>query len=211
MNVLYVYAAPLEGEAIEDRLGITARLGVGKAAAACSLARALSTRPRPDAVILFGIGGAYPERHRAPGASALSLLDVCVVATDVLADEGVLMPEGFKTLDEMGFGSNGPYHSDPALTKRLQAILRCPLVRGATVSTCSGDDTLSNAIAKRTSATIESMEGAAVALVCQSFGVPFAQLRVVSNETGDRARGGWDLMGAVRKLQSATLEVRAAL
>lgn len=211
MNVLYVYAAPVEGDAIEARLGRALRLGVGKTAAACSLARALATEPRPDAVLLFGIGGAYPDRHRSAPATALRLLDVCVVGSDVLADDGVLTPDGFRSLDAMGFGSSGPYHSDPTLTQQIQAILRCPLVAGATVSTCSGEEARSAANAKRSNASIESMEGAAVAFVCQQFGIPFAQLRVVSNETGDRARGGWDLKGAIQELQSATLQVSAAL
>ena len=44
------------------------------------------------------------------------------------------------------------------------------------------------------------MEGAAVAAVCKRFEVPLAQLRAVSNRTGDRERGLWDLDRAVANL-----------
>jgi futalosine hydrolase len=47
------------------------------------------------------------------------------------------------------------------------------------------------------------MEGAAVFQVCARLGVPAVQLRCVSNRTGDRARGGWDLHGSIARLHAA--------
>jgi len=85
-----------------------------------------------------------------------------------------------------------------------------PVVRGATVSNCSGSDPLALAIARRSGAAVETMEGAAVLQVCAHFGVPVVQLRCVSNRTGDRARGGWDLRGAVDRLHAAVRVLASA-
>ncbi len=201
---LPVYAAPAEGDALAD-LGAR-RLGVGKVAAALAL-QALLAQQRPSCVLVFGVAGAYPERHR-PGA-ALAVGDLCVVGDDLLADEGVASAEGFADLARMGLGEIGPFGADVARTEALAQALDCAIVRGATVSTCSGTEALSQALAARTGAAIETMEGAALALACRAAGVPMVQLRAISNRTGDRARGGWDLPRSIAVLQAAVRRLLA--
>ena len=49
-------------------------------------------------------------------------------------------------------------------------------------------------------ADFESMEGAAFMYACRVAGVPFAQVRAVSNRVERRNRAGWDLVGAVQRL-----------
>lgn len=70
----------------------------------------------------------------------------------------------------------------------------------ATVSTCSGLDSLAGQVRARTGALAEAMEGAAVGQVAHRLGIPFGELRVVSNTTGDRPRQVWDLKGALERL-----------
>lgn len=196
MRPLYVYAAPKEGEpwAGDPR---TLQLGVGKVAATLALARRV-LEPRPAAVVLFGVAGAY--------AGGPAIGQACLVTEDWLADEGVEAPGGFLSLEQLGLGTRGPFAADAALTDELDARLggALPRVVGATVSTCSGTDAL--AAARRRACpgvAVESMEGAAVGAVCTALGIPWAQLRVVSNRTGDRDRGGWDLPGALARLHEA--------
>jgi len=212
MSVLLVCAHPREGERVAAAHPDLLVTGVGKVAAAIGVTRALS-RARslarlPQAVLLFGVCGAYPQRHRATGGMVLKVGDACVVGDDVLADEGVVTPHGFEDLEAMGLGRVGPFTTDGETVARAAALLGgLPVVRGATVSTCSGSEAASAAIANRTGATVETMEGAAVAAVCRQFAIPLVQLRVVSNETGDRDTAAWRLDEAVAKVQDLVLQL----
>ena len=80
-----------------------------------------------------------------------------------------------------------------------------------TVSTISGTDGLAQAYGDRVQPAVESMEGAAVARVCDAFAVPWVQLRSISNRVGDRARGGWDLSLAKARLHEAVRALLAGL
>ena len=200
---LPVCAAAAEGRALAALGAVT--LGVGKVAAAVALAGRIAAA-RPAVVLLFGVAGAYPLRHR-PGA-ALAVGDLCLVGADRFADEGVIAPDGFRDLMQLGLGEVGPFAADRERTAMAARALGVPVVDGATVSTCSGTDAQSALLAARTGAAVETMEGAAAALVCARAGVPFVQLRAISNLTGDRTRGGWDLERAVAAVQRA---VRALL
>lgn len=207
VELLLVHAAEVE------RVGVQVSdvtLGVGKAAAAAAMTRALLRRT-PALVVLYGVCGAYPARHRT-GSPPVAVGGLCVVVEERLGDEGVLTPAGFQDLAALGLGDCGPYLADARHSARLaEALGGLPLVRGCTVSTCSGTDAASADLAARTGADVETMEGAAVALACRQAGVPWVQLRCVSNWTGDRDRGGWDLAGAVARLRAAVRQGVTAL
>ena len=80
----------------------------------------------------------------------------------------------------------------------------------ATVSTCSGTDSLAAAVQTRTGAVVEAMEGAAVALVARRLDIPCGELRVVSNTTGDRPNQQWDIRGALDRLGAVIGRLAAA-
>lgn len=165
---------------------------VGKAAAAGAVARTLDPR-RHAAVLNLGIAGAL-------GATAVGrvvLADRCG-----LVDDGVLGPTGFEDLQSMGFGPFPDGTGDAATNGPLRARLR-PLadVLGpiATVSLCSGTTAAAENLAAR-GYVAEAMEGAAGALVCAWVGVPFCELRVISNTTGDRASQVWRFRESMQTL-----------
>lgn len=194
---LCVCAAHVEGDGL-DGVDVL-RLGVGKAAAAATLA-ARCAEARPTGVLLFGVAGAFPPRHG--GSPALGPGAVCVVSEDVFGDEGVDTPAGFVGIQALGLGEVGPFPTAP-LASAVAGHLGAPLVRAVTVSTCSGTEAASTRMAQRAGAAIETMEGAAVALVCSRLWLPLVHVRAVSNWTGDRERGGWDLARAVAAAQGA--------
>ncbi|PRQ07674.1 phosphorylase family protein [Enhygromyxa salina] len=212
MSTLLAFAAAREGACLQSTRHPTLELGVGKIAATMSMTAALAgpAEQRPDAVLLFGVGGAYPERHLRRGLEPLAVLDACMVVTEFIADDGVLTPSGFLDLGHLELGEVGPIPCDAGLTGKLSAVLGCPLVAGSTVSTGAGSDAISQAYALRSGAQLETMEGAAVAAVCRQFEVPMAQLRIVSNQTGDRDKGGWNLEGALTRLGAVLEHVIAA-
>lgn len=207
-DFLVVHAASLERPDVPVP---THELGVGKVAATASLYALLlgmETRQPVRAVLLCGIAGAYPQRFRRtppvvqPGT-------ICVVGSDALADEGVALPDGFLDAGAPVFGSGqrlldtGPFPANPRITADAAARLAAPIVRGATVSTCTGNDALSAALHERTGADVETMEGAAVAYVCRRREVPLLHVRAISNWTGERARGEWNVGAAVAALRQA--------
>lgn len=166
--------------------------GVGKASAAATVARVLDPA-RHACVISLGIAGALPE-------SKLPLLSRITSRISVFADEGAQTPEGFRSIGAMGFPAfpNGDLaHADPRLLECLDTTIVSAI---ATVSTCSGTDAAATEIAHRTGAAAEAMEGAAVGLVAFRHNVAFAEVRVISNTTGDRSRQVWALEESLAEL-----------
>lgn len=205
---LVVHASPLE-RASGLPLSLH-ELGVGKVAAAMevySLLIRLESRRPARGVLLIGVAGSYPERVRG-SAPPVVPGDVCVVASDTLADEGVMTPDGFLDFGKprehgIRMVDTGPFPASPRMAAEAAARLGCPQVKAATVSTCSGVDALAQGLHARTHADIETMEGAAVAAVCRRRETPLLHLRAISNWTGDRGRGEWDISRAVDALHAA--------
>lgn len=176
--------------------------GVGKAAAAGGVASVIDPG-RHSAVISLGIGGLLP-------GSGLEIGQVVAGSASVLADEGVQTPEGYQSLAALGFptfADGDELDGDEHLLERLRRLGVKPL-RIATVSTCSGTDELATEMVRRTGASVEAMEGAAVGLVAYRRGVRFVEVRVISNTTGDRTRQKWDMPGSLARLGEVFRQLR---
>ena len=195
---LPVYAAPAEGDALAA-LGAK-RLGVGKVAAATSTCVLLEQR-RPAGVLLFGVCGAFPARHRA--GSPLRIGDVVLVGSDTFGDEGTQTEHEFLDLQALGLPALGPFAADGAALAAALCVLAVPQVAGVTVSTCSGTEATSERMARRSGADVETMEGAAAAYVCRQLELPMLHVRAISNWTGDRTRGDWNRGAALEALHRA--------
>ena len=106
----------------------------------------------------------------------------------------------------------GSQHLPPA--PELVQILR-PLVHYegiiATVSTCSGTDLRAEQVAVRTGAEYENMEGAAVGLVAYRLRRRFAEVRIVSNTTGERPRQRWEIVAALDSLSKFSASLAACI
>ena len=168
--------------------------GVGKAAAAAGVARALNPAVH-QLVLSIGIAGTYTN---AP------LSSIITATRSVFADEGVQTPRAFTDLAALGFPPTDAGMAIPIAPHVLAALSPLADQSGpiATVSTCSGTDTLAAELRQRTGAVAEAMEGAAVGLVAHRLAVPFGELRVISNTTGDRDRQVWRLHDALASLRA---------
>lgn len=195
-------------EAVELAPGLwLVQSGVGKVSAAISALRAVQTL-RPASMISIGVAGALPRNER--GSTPLPMGSIVLADACIYADEGIRTPTGFTDMARAGFGPSGltgmSVLANTELTAELRMILTQDSIPGATlaeggvatVSTCSGTHALAADIAARTGAIAEAMEGAAIAhaLAACSPDVRFAELRVISNTTGDRDAQIWDLPGA---------------
>jgi futalosine hydrolase len=163
--------------------------GVGPAAAAAATAWYLARHPGITTVLSAGIGGGMVTRIPL-GALAVSTRSVC-------ADLGADSPDGYLTLDDLGFGAT----SLPAADLKILP----DAVRGAvlTVSTVTGTAARAEALADRyPDAVAEGMEGFGVATACALVGVPFGEVRAISNPVGPRDRGAWRIGPALDALAS---------
>lgn len=142
-----------------------------------------------------GIAGSYPSSPFRPP-------QVVRVEVDSFIDLGAETPEGFRDLWSLGIPSPGldeRYRSDEFLP-----ISSLPPARGATCSTCTGTLATQH-LREATGAQVESMEGAAWALVAGRCSIPFHQVRAISNLAGPRDRSSWKIREALDAL-SSTLE-----
>jgi len=87
-------------------------------------------------------------------------------------------------------------------------LAHLPAASGLTVWQATG--TARTALRRRAQdADLESMEGAAWARIADRFGIPFAQVRSVSNVAGFRDSSSWNIPLALRSLQAALLPERS--
>lgn len=195
--------------------------GVGKANAAAAVARVLDPE-RHDVVLSAGVAGALPGLLGVGVPGRLAIGDAVAATLSLFADEGFLSDNGFTDIASRGFSPGPPdlwsaraslpapnpatagarwsgcgLSADPDLLAAMQEVCDAdgPV---ATVSTCSGTDAAEIEIVKRTGAIAEAMEGAAIAAVAARLGVRFAELRVISNNTGSAQI--WDLPRALSRL-----------
>jgi futalosine hydrolase len=175
-----------------DALGFGEVVGVGSAAAAAGTARLLASGDYRT-VISAGIGGGFAGRVEIGGT---------VLATEsIAADLGADSPDGFLPLSELGFGTDR-YPVDPALLGVLRAALP-DAVAGPilTVSTVTGTEAGTAGLTRRhPDAVAEAMEGFGVATAAAGAGVPFAEIRTVSNMVGPRDRNAWQIGRALAAL-----------
>ena len=199
--------------------GVPVRLvetGIGLVNTAQALTSTLSM-DLPDLVIHFGVAGAY-------GASGLDVGDIGVADCEVYGEFGVRTGEGWQGAQIIGIPTariGAPevdlYNHFAADTNLVAAALALldrdstwptdrPRVQAGpfvTVQECSGTTALGDERARRFSAICENMEGAASAHVCAMEGIPFLEVRGISNLVEDRDRDRWDLATASTRAQNA--------
>jgi futalosine hydrolase len=189
---------------------VLAVCGVGKSSAAFCAGHLLG-REEYRAVLNLGCAGAFP-------GGALSMGDVVIADREVFADEGADAPEGFLDLAKLRLPVldapapiynlvpiRSPCRLSPHSLARLSGELGFPVRAGplCTVSTTSASDRRSREVAARWRPMAESMEGAALALAALRHSLPFLEVRGISNYTGDRDPGAWELSRAVSRAAAA--------
>jgi futalosine hydrolase len=172
-------------------------------------------REFPDALIIFGIGGAYPS-------SGVKLGDVAVAKVEIAGDEGVLTHDGFKNTEYMGIpllkiANSRIYNTYPASEPLLGLALNALTGQSSagtvhagsfvTVSTCTGTRERALELEMRYGAICENMEGAAAAHVAMSHGVPWFEIRGISNIVEDREPDRWDIPRAAHAAQNAVRQI----
>jgi futalosine hydrolase len=174
--------------------------GVGMVATAAQVARAL-TQQRYDMAFNFGVCGSFDR--------SLPLGAVVHVTVDQLSELGAEDDERFLPLEQLGLDALATIeNSAPPRNVTLDAL---PQVRGITVNTVHGCERTIAAVVSRCDPQVESMEGAAFAYACALAGVPYAQVRAVSNYVERRHREAWRLKLAIDNLHATAAAVLSHL
>lgn len=137
---------------------------------------------RPQLLILAGIAGAYP-------GSGLSVGQTVLVASECAADAGSFVAGDF--------------------TPKFSGRYDCPWLPAGVPFRAVDSNSVGVAgtpFADRVGVQIENMEGAAFFYACLQCGVPFLELRAVSNRVGDPFPE-WDVRGAVTALADSLCEL----
>jgi futalosine hydrolase len=199
VNVLVVCAVEAERAAV---LGAGARAevvvgGVGPAEAAAATAERLAG---VDLVLCAGIGGGFAPRVEG---------DVAVASSIVFADLGAETADGFVPVSALGFGADR-YTVAPDLAVDLTDRAGGHLGTIVTVATVTGTAATADELGRRfPDAVAEGMEGAGVAAAAARRGVPFGEIRAISNRVGPRDRDAWQIPLALERLGKAVAAVTA--
>ena len=162
--------------------------GVGMAAAAEAAVRILYGKKgregRPDLIILAGIAGAYRD-------SGVEIGDCVLVSEERIADAGAFRGEAFDAFAQ-------PVYVSPW----VRYFPAFPMVGGNTVSVCAAPFLRTEEGCALSGAAIENMEGAAFFATVADSGVPFLELRAISNRVGD-PHEMWNIPLAAEHLAAA--------
>lgn len=157
---------------------------------------------RPDLIIQAGIAGCFT------GDSAGS---VFAIGEDRLADLGVWEQGSFHSLFDMGLTDGGglPFTGGRLINpyRRLLAWSGLAVVSGLTVNEITTDAARIRWYQQNTKAVVESMEGGPLHYVCLREGIPFLQVRSISNAVGVRDKTKWDIQLAVGRLNEELIRI----
>jgi len=169
--------------------------GVGMTQTAYALTKALNQSY--DLVINAGIAGSFYRGIMV--GEVVQVVSECI--TEMGAEDGDVFLEFAKlNLPGTNVYSNSLHKQTPCLDE-LKKVL------GATVNKVHGNEDSINRLLKQFDVEVETMEGAAVALVCEQEKIPYIQLRAISNYVTKRNRDAWDIPLAVKNLNDTLLSV----
>ncbi len=191
VRILVVAATEKELEGLDlkglpDQVIDTLVTGVGMVATTCTLSGKLASE-NFDLIVNIGIAGSFvPE---------LRVGQVAQIYSDRLVELGVEDNDAFVPADEMGLVE----------FEQLEFVSPIELeglgsANAITVNRVHGNAESIRKTIEQFNADVESMEGAAVAYVCDQMEIPWIQIRGISNRVEPRNKDNWDIPLALKNL-----------
>ena len=176
--------------------------GIGLTATTYHLTKQLTLK-KYDRVIQAGVAGSYDLN--------ISLGDVVAVKQDTIADQSVVEMKKLKTLFDLKLVPHNqhPYQKDWLINpdKNMLKTTGLKPVRGISVNEISTSKQMIKFYIETFNPVTESMEGAAMHYVCLMEGVPFLQIRSISNYIGERNKKKWDMQDSINNLNTALIRI----
>lgn len=177
--------------------------GVGMVATAVWSSRVLATHEYNVALNL-GVCGSFDP--------AIPVGAVAHVVSEELPEMGAETDDRFLTLHDLKLlgQDDFPFRHGRLMNVEppdIDALRGLPQVRGITINTVHGNERSIAAVRQRCDPQVETMEGAAFMYACLVRGIPFAEVRAVSNIVEKRNRTAWKLGDAIDNLSTAALRI----
>jgi futalosine hydrolase len=176
--------------------------GVGMVQTTYQLTRKMADE-KPDLAIQAGIAGSFHPLF-APG-------DVVTVKEEIIGDLGVQEDRDWKDIFDLKLADP---HLFPFIDRRLvnpniQLLqkINVPQVTAVSVNEITTGEQRIQQLIRHYSPVTESMEGAAFHFVCLQEGIPFIQIRSISNRIGERDKSKWQINLAIENLQNTLLQL----
>lgn len=152
-------------------------------------------------VLNIGISGSLTHE--------LKIGEIVNVISEEFADLGIEKKDEFLTLFESGFMDSNEFPFEQGVLKapNNNGLFDLKKVRGITTNKSHGSAESIAEVNQKFSAHVESMEGAAVFYVCNWLGIPFHQIRAISNFVEPRDSSKWDIPLALENLKDSVLAV----
>jgi len=201
VRLLVVTAVAVERDAIaaaidEGASTVVLAGGIGPASSAAYTSAALAAADY-DLVLSAGIAGGFD----------LPIGAVVVASRVVYAQLGRETPDGFEPLGS----AVASLDVEPGLVAELAGRSGATTGTVLTVSTVTGTARTADALrARYPDAVAEAMEGFGVATAALVHGVPFGEIRAISNAVGPRDRAAWRVDEALAALAKAVAAVAGA-
>jgi len=200
VRLLVVTAVAAERDAVAAAIGDASTVvlagGIGPASSAAYTSAALAAADY-DLVLSAGIAGGFD----------LPLGAVVVASRVVDAQLGRETPGGFEPLGS----AVASLDVEPGLVAELAGRSGATTGTVLTVSTVTGTARTADALrARYPDAVAEAMEGFGVASAALVHGVPFGEIRTISNAVGPRDRAAWRVDDALAALAKAVAAVAGA-
>ena len=173
--------------------------GVGMVKATFSLSSLIHLK-KPDFVLHAGICGSF--RTEIPIGSVVNVINE-EFADLGMDDKGKFIPYHEKgDVDMDGKLINPTDYGD---------LFGLKSVHGITVNKTNGNKSTIEKVREQFDPDVESMEGAAVFYTCLKLGIPFCEIRAVSNFVEPRNINNWNIPLAIKNLTTVIPEVIAKL
>ena len=219
MHLLFVSATPFEMLPLKNYLeqhfrkkqegwyihaGLNVELlvtGVGMAATAFALGNRLHSQ-RPQLMINAGVAGSFRKDWE--------LGKVVQVVSEQFGDLGAEDQDGsFLDLFELQLATANklPFKEGRLLNPEGANFDFLPKAKGLTVNKVHGSLHNIHLIQKKYEADIESMEGAAFFWAALQLGIPFLEIRALSNFVEPRNRENWQLSLAIERLNAVLIKI----
>ncbi|MBW1616034.1 MAG: futalosine hydrolase [Deltaproteobacteria bacterium] len=189
--------------------------GPGIINAAHTATAAIEQKP-PELIIKTGCAGGFKQ-------AGLTIGDICIAYAEIDAQLGIEPQNQADTLQELPFPIykdnkkeiKSTYPTDLKLSLKAEEILKkkicdnTKIMQGnfITVSTVTATDKTAKKYFKAFNCIAENMEGAAAAYIALIYGIPFIEIRAISNIVGKREKEKWDLKTAFKKAGQAVYEI----
>lgn len=198
MHICIVSATSLELQYLnhipKDRHNVLIT-GVGAAATTYQLMKHLVTG-RPGLFLQAGIAGSFDE--------GLPLGQPVIINADRFADLGVHENNQWNDVFDMNLTESAihPYSNGWLINPHhnLLSAANLPIVKSISISEITTGAARIKQLKDKYNPAIESMEGAAFHYVCLQEGIPFLQLRTISNYVGERDKSKWQMRLALENL-----------